>query len=399
MGGIVAHQGRCSGNDNKGMKGSTVSMEESRACLDRFTSLISQLMCCWWRDRILEAITSDRNTLVLFTEYLWLIGGDSALSLCDANIFVNKSSLREELLKFNSTSFRNFKLKKFTLNALPDFFNSDIYRKGCLNEVEEILLYMGDRLKISSATLPELFPSDGPTKQFADVNVADAVLSLTISQINNSCPILVQVISNEKYQDTDYPLIENILVNPLDTDEIEQCNTSAVCQAIQYCDKQKICTLLSNHDWIATLMVTTEIMPISLTISSATTENLQFPLLYANKHFETVSGVSRRYSISRPGTFLQTQSTLRIPNQVVKISTLMTAISKMQTFVTTMTCCNRDGHLFQNVIGVKSVFNQLNQDHYVISIQMEVTEQRTQQHTVKMVRALIESLPEYGLHY
>jgi len=120
-------------------------------------------------------------------------------------------------------------------------------------------------------------------------------------------------------------------------------------------------------------MIAVDSMPFSVTLSHFNPNNSLYPIIYVNKHFESIIGKNRDHLLGRPGTFLQTLTTLTQPNQRKSFRMLHTQIMTGQDSVAKYICCGKNRSLFHNMIGVKPILHPYTKYViYVLTVQIEI---------------------------
>jgi PAS domain S-box-containing protein len=151
--------------------------------------------------------------------------------------------------------------------------------------------------------------------------------------------------------------------------------------------------LLNRRDsWLAALLTAVEALPICFSLASGSLNNPGFPVIYANRYFEKVTGFTRDDIIGkRYREFLQCNDT-----EPHKRDQLAEALRTQQSAVVVLTNQMADGRRFKNLVAIKPVLNDASTPSilYVMALHFDVS--REVDHYVSKVNLatqLLEMLP------
>lgn len=123
--------------------------------------------------------------------------------------------------------------------------------------------------------------------------------------------------------------------------------------------------------WFNRMVKTVENIPISVTISNAKKNILGFPLLYVNKHFETMTGYNRASEIiGKNCKFLQPDEPPR--KEVLQYVLMKNSLEMMKPVSVIITNYKADGTPFKNLIALKPLIDRYGNYLFVIGVQTEV---------------------------
>ena len=126
-----------------------------------------------------------------------------------------------------------------------------------------------------------------------------------------------------------------------------------------------------EYEWFKNLITMVENIPICITISSAKKEHWGFPLVYINKHFETMTGYNKNEIIGNNCKFLQLDEP--IPEETPQHALLCKSLSEGSSTSIIITNVKKNGALFYNLLSLKPVFDAEGNYVYCIGVQTEIT--------------------------
>ena len=157
-------------------------------------------------------------------------------------------------------------------------------------------------------------------------------------------------------------------------------------------------SLLSADHWLAAFVVAVETLPVAVTLATADRQRPGFPLLYANRAFEMMSGHRRESVIGGKCDFLQSRLTEAIPSERAKLEAVSRALASARPIVMPLTNCRADGNYFVNVLGLRPVFDAGGQYRYVIGIHLPSYNVDSFWDKQKRVVDILNTLPGERLH-
>lgn len=156
-------------------------------------------------------------------------------------------------------------------------------------------------------------------------------------------------------------------------------------------DPAELGKILDYRSWISPLIASAEILPIALTISKGHPKKSNFPILYANKYFETLTGFSRTSVIGWSfKDFLHCGDT-----EKQKTTALVETLRTNSPVVQVMVHAKASGDKFNNLMALKPVLNEKGTFAYLIGLHIEVNMSETGDLESKTVIAsqLLELIP------
>jgi len=156
------------------------------------------------------------------------------------------------------------------------------------------------------------------------------------------------------------------------------------CDPIEW---PKLVIVMREHNWVAILMVALETMPISLTVSvfnhnssmcapqgspeRRPEDTLQCPLVYVNKHFESLCRSTRDCVVGMSLTFMQTRATARMPGQQAVLAEIKSSIMAGNGCVRNLVCSSSSQGIFRNVIAVKPIMGVDGKPTHIVTLQKQ----------------------------
>jgi PAS domain S-box-containing protein len=122
--------------------------------------------------------------------------------------------------------------------------------------------------------------------------------------------------------------------------------------------------------WFNRMIKTVENIPIAVTISNAKQNIYGFPLLYVNKHFETMTGYNRTEILGKNCKFLQPDEPPR--KEVLQYVLMKNSLEVKLPVSVIITNYKADGTPFKNLIALKPLIDRYGNYLFVIGIQTEV---------------------------
>lgn len=165
--------------------------------------------------------------------------------------------------------------------------------------------------------------------------------------------------------------------------------TDLSVRAFSNIDAAEIGKLLGSENWLAALLAAVEGLPVSFCLATARKERRGFPLMYVNKYFEKMTGLSRSDVLGKNCRFLQCEKT---DKNIV--STVSEALRNGKPITTVLVNKNVKGIEFTNLISLKPIFDDKGTYCYVICIQVDVTsEDGEYSGKMKLAQDLMDMLP------
>jgi len=139
--------------------------------------------------------------------------------------------------------------------------------------------------------------------------------------------------------------------------------------ALYAVDIVEVKQILTLDSWFLTFLGVVENLPLAVSIATANTSRLGFPIIYANKMFETMTGYDRGNLVGHSAKFLQKYRS----SQQLEILELTNALQLAHSSVSKIMNFRKDGTPFLNMIGIKPIFDIHRRYCYVIAVHMDVT--------------------------
>lgn len=180
------------------------------------------------------------------------------------------------------------------------------------------------------------------------------------------------------------------------------CAAAVECQSIstvestfKSCDPMewpKLTKVLRDHSWLYMLMISLETMPISLTVSAYNGRTLHRPLVYVNKHFESLFRTTRDCIVGMSVTFMQTRATAALKGQQAKLANIACSISSGKSCVYPLICSSAVHGIFQNVIAVKPIMGIDAKPTHVITLQKQAKNDDDVKRLTILLQMLIDEI-------
>jgi len=151
--------------------------------------------------------------------------------------------------------------------------------------------------------------------------------------------------------------------------------------------------LLRKDAWLFNLLCNMENIPISFTVASARPQTGGFPIIYANKEFETLTGFSRSEAVGKQPNFLQRHDMLDDFWEMMAVQEMEVALSQGNTFSTTLSHSRKNGERYRSFIYLKPIFNANDDYVYVMSVQFNVTDPVKLENAKIMSEKLLSDIP------
>mmetsp|Transcript_27395 Transcript_27395/g.27624 ORF Transcript_27395/g.27624 Transcript_27395/m.27624 type:complete len:392 (-) Transcript_27395:380-1555(-) len=309
----------------------------------------------------------------------------SHLNASYRQIFSSVQSLEFELSLITKGTLRETELLSIAAEAYSDFIASPCYLEWRLNERRESKLMVVNLVNIET-TLPEL-------TSLEDTGIAS--LSKAIASMD--CDVSQHDID---YNDIKSIPKECVLHNKCQLNEMESCETLSIFRsfsnveiALSSCCRTELPLIKMNHMWLIYLFSAVHTIPFSVTLSKVRLTDYTYPLIYVNQHFKQISCVDLVELINQPGTFMQTNRTVNLPDQMQVLMKLNSKIYANENYVSRFTCYSRGAGFFTNFIGVKPIYSSsLGRVEYILTIQMEERQEISDADSILFISNLIQSL-------
>lgn len=161
-----------------------------------------------------------------------------------------------------------------------------------------------------------------------------------------------------------------------------------VTQAIETVDDAELDRMLLGGDWLKSLMVAVEDLPLCVTLATAREDRMGFPLVYVNKAFESATGYGREEIVGQNCKFLQGSTSE--PEQVMKMTEALKSAKPVKVALTNR---RKDGTEFLNLLAMKPVFDANGVYSYVIGVQYDISNKEASYKQMKTVNDLLSVLP------
>jgi PAS domain S-box-containing protein len=115
-----------------------------------------------------------------------------------------------------------------------------------------------------------------------------------------------------------------------------------------------------------------ENLPVSFSMSTARSDRRSFPLIYVNKEFEKLTGYKRMEVVGRNCKFLQDD----VNNNAKDLNKLSRHLRRRKEITIILKNKRKDGTIFDNLVVIKPIYNEMGACDYVIAMQLDVTEER-----------------------
>mmetsp|Transcript_18324 Transcript_18324/g.18404 ORF Transcript_18324/g.18404 Transcript_18324/m.18404 type:complete len:423 (+) Transcript_18324:29-1297(+) len=165
---------------------------------------------------------------------------------------------------------------------------------------------------------------------------------------------------------------------------------SEILDAVNEIELKKI---FNKETWLFHLLCSMENMPISFTLASASGDTGCFPIIYANKQFETLTGYSRTEAIGRSSSFLQMSGMMDNFWEPRAVQEMEVALCEGQMFSTIISHFRKNGDLYRSFVYLKPVFDTSDKYIYMVSVQFDVTEPRDLSRAVELSEELLTDIP------
>ena len=166
-------------------------------------------------------------------------------------------------------------------------------------------------------------------------------------------------------------------------------NTFAV-SALSSMEPNEFELICKGASWLKQFVALSELLPVAVSIATASPNRRGLPLVYVNPEFTVLTGYSREESIGKNCKFLQqpAKSERDSINQFVK------AVHTKSPARIDITNFKKDGTFFRNLVCMKALLNQSGEACYFVAIHLDITAEGLSQKISKFADSLLANLPE-----
>jgi len=153
-------------------------------------------------------------------------------------------------------------------------------------------------------------------------------------------------------------------------------------------DDEELASLLSLGHLLGDLLAAVDSLRLCVTLSTASKDRPNFPLIYVNKAFEELTGYTRNEAIGRNCKFLQSDST-----EKDQIELMTKSLSTAQSVKVAVTNRRKDGTDFLNLLSMKPVFDSKGVYSYVIGVQCNFSSTGSHIEDITLIDDLLSVFP------
>jgi len=168
-----------------------------------------------------------------------------------------------------------------------------------------------------------------------------------------------------------------------------QSNTSSN-QLNAHIDDTRLSKILYPKYWLSVLSEAFNLLPISVTIADADSCNPGFPLIFANRAFEEMTGYTFDEIKGLPNNFLQ-----GIDTEAESVRVLSSSLQNAVPAKVAITIYHKNGSPFLNVMSINPAFDRNSKYCFVIGIQFNCTSPAATVAQMVLVETLIKLLPGF----
>lgn len=296
-------------------------------------------------------------------------------SMLDIVVFCNKDTSPFQLC-----------LSKEIISRFQEFLKSENY-KMWRSEEYYLATIRYHNFQLVSTTIPDIL-------ELGEFDISSQKLKSAVASI----PILL---------DTARPIIDTVATSILVPDETPTAielppvlmdgmgssgdTSTDVLATIDYLEVQRI----MEYDMSLFLMLCAmENAPVSFTVATASRQRLGFPLIYANKHFETLTKYKRSEVIGRSAKFLQTDiNDVRMCDDRAS-ENLANCLRKGLPCLQKITNFRRNGEKYTCLVVLNPIFDTQGMYIYVTSLQFEIIDQVSLKHATRLGELFIDTMPD-----
>lgn len=150
--------------------------------------------------------------------------------------------------------------------------------------------------------------------------------------------------------------------------------------------RDELMDIISFDPWAQSLVDAIEKLPVCVTVSLATRKD--FPLVFANKQFESITGYYRSEILGRNCKFLQ--SVVTEPDIIERLASSLRAATPVKVALSNMT---KRGDTFYNFLATAPAFNFKGEYTHVVGIQYDITHTKATLEQLQTVNQLLSALP------
>lgn len=270
-------------------------------------------------------------------------------------------------------------MQKKILTMFPDFLDSELYDDWRLEEHNHVIRAYDSKVKSTPITIPDMMEehtTPNTFKRATAVAPAEPYLARTIT-FDITTATACSATASELPQ--------------LQIDGSSGETTKDVISAADYLEIENI---MSCDISLFLMLSTMENMPVSFSLVSA--QRRDFPIIYANKHFETLTGYKRYEVIGKSTGFLRIDCRGMRFSEDQASDRLDQAHSHAHPAVTKITLFRRNGEQYQCLYAVKPIFNHKGAYLFTVNFQFEtLSNQPTRGHFINFVQRVLMSVPDH----
>nr|AML76731.1 putative LOV domain-containing protein [Synura petersenii] len=291
-----------------------------------------------------------------------LLSGSVDVSASDINTLVDSVKGTPELV--------------MALNDLPAFIESTFFKEWQTSQIRNSILAASTSSSEVDITIPEILVSgDDATIVSAEASLLlyESEATFSPSESDAILAVAVEVVgSNSKFNSCD-----------------------VAQQIMKKVDYLEINRILRCDSWLFAFLAAVENLPISITLSTARKDRRGFPLIYANKYFETVTGytcaevtgANCRFLRRNPRGYMNTE-------EADTVEVLSNALRLGLPASVALTNFKRDGTPFRNLLTVKPLFDVYGEYQYIIGMQLDITNRKAESFVfMNKIFSLLDVLP------
>lgn len=338
----------------------------------------------------LHSILLNSRAKVFFVDYIYsqwdefVASLNSKIAVTDFTRETLPYMLEAVLFGSKGISSLQLALKNEVIIRFPDFIKSGYYKRWRSVENNNATVRYNSSRHVST-TIPDILD----TQEFA---VASSKLKTAKACIP---PALISAMPSVETMSATAAKADGLpsatLLPESGIDDGDEDFTADVMAAIDYLEMEQI----MKYDMDLFLMLCTmENAPVSFTLATASTQRLGFPLIYANRHFEKLTGYRRSEVIGKSAKFLQTDINDERMCEDVASDRLATCLRNGRPCQQKITNFRRNGERYMSYVILNPIYDSYGTFIYVASIQFEITDIMSFMVASKLAELFIGTMPD-----
>jgi PAS domain S-box-containing protein len=207
-------------------------------------------------------------------------------------------------------------------------------------------------------------------------------VNVNIREVYRGDSILNPEISTSRRPDKLRPVLYNERMN-------SRKFTNFTIRSMINADIDDLVFILTGDNWFASLLSAVEALPVGFSVASASKMRLGFPIVFANKYFQIITGYSRSEIIGQNCKILQSDKT-----EKAKVAQMSKSLCAGKNHTTVITNKRKSGEPLRQLLSLKPIFNKNGEYLYVFCMHIDITDKANNyQKEYNFATKLMSTLP------